>query len=764
VTYRKDNRIISYSTYFLKFAIQRNNASMKQIMTKIFFRIILLLLATNVIYAQDKIVWNEISQDESASFPFGNGTVGGNVWAEKDGMYLYLARNDCFSELGRLLKAGKLKLTIDGCRWDENCIQVLDLHNGIIEISNSTLTINVFADSEFPVIWIRGNLKSPSKVSIEPRIWRTESRTLEENEKHSSFNVHKYNGIFPIFESADISFCHDKYIGFYHHNDTSTYDFTLKNNHLDFIGVKDPFKNRTFGTIINSDKLFLSDKGTLSSIKPISEFTIKIAVTSFPDCTTEQWKSNTLSVLQSCGKYSKAVTRTKAYWNELWSRSYLEISTPDIETGRMITELYNCQRWLTLSAGRSEYPIKFNGSIFTVSPEKINSRTGSNPDYRQWGECFWWQNTRLPYFTMLKTGDWESIRNLGYFYNSLMPAFREQAKVYYGIKGAIIPEVITQFGTFTASSYSIGTKTIGPKTMYTKHIFQDPLELIHILMDYYRYSDDEKYLQEVTIPMSEEFLDFFISYAKIDSTGKMRMRNTQSIETYWYGVENDMPTLAGLHAVMKDFSSLSSEVKIPQSMKKKIDYIRCNLPDIPYEIDSLGEKVFAPAEKYKNETNNFENPELMTVFPFDLCNFTTENLEVGRRTFKNRKFNLHNGWSQDVQISAMLGLTEETKNEILIRLTNQNKEFKFPAYFGPNFNWVPDGDHGATLETAIQDMVIQSYDGKVYLLPAFPKDWNVKFRFAVPGKAYVWGEYHDGKWIEKPKSDKVSTTIIGFGL
>jgi len=52
--------------------------------------------------------------------------------------------------------------------------------------------------------------------------------------------------------------------------------------------------------------------------------------------------------------------------------------------------------------------------------------------------------------------------------------------------------------------------------------------------------------------------------------------------------------------------------------------------------------------------------------------------------------------------------------------------------------------------THIQDMVIQSHDGNVYLLPAFPKDWDVQFKFAVPGNTTVSGDYSSGKWVTKP--------------
>lgn len=720
-------------------------------------------------YAPESIVWNEISEDESASFPFGNGEVAGNVWAEKNGMYVYLTRNDCFSELGRLLKTGKIKLSVDSCSWDEGCKQKLDLENGMVEITNSKMSVKVFADSKLPIIWIHGKLQNPSNVSIEPVIWRDSPHIIsgdkptnvwDGDEIMSAWTFRSFKGDLPYPESADVTFSLDNCIGFFHHNDTSGYEFTLKNNHLNNIGVKDPIKDRTFGAMLKSDNMTKTEGGILKSEKPISEFTIKVAVTSFPSCSPENWKQQTLSVLESSDTFDQAEDRTKSYWNDKWSKSYLKISTPDTVTGKKITELYNCQRWMTLCAGKSSYPIKFNGSIFTLSPYKINGIKDLTPDFRMWGDAYWWQNTRLPYYPMLKTGDWETIRHLAEFYHSLMPAFREQAKVYYGIDGAILPETITQYGTFAPCDYGLGADSTGPINMNIRHIFQDPLEFIHLMMDCYRYSGNEEFLKKEIVPMSEDFLDFFISYAKIDSLGKMRMKNTQSLETYWFGVENDMPTVAGLHAVVKDFTTLPSDTLIPTELAKKIEYIKKALPDIPTEKGSEGNLRFAPAEKYDSREGNSENPALMVVFPFEVCNFTSPDVEVGRQAFRDRKFKNHFGWARDCQEAAILGMTEEAKDELLIRIENKNAAFKFPTYFGPNFDWVPDQDHGGNLMTSIQDLVIQSYDGKVYLLPAFPKDWDVQFRFAVPGEASVWGNYKGGKWVDKPKSDKATTEIV----
>lgn len=76
----------------------------------------------------------------------------------------------------------------------------------------------------------------------------------------------------------------------------------------------------------------------------------------------------------------------------------------------VLSQAYKLQRYMNACAGRGNYPIKFNGSLFTVSGNEMNEMF--DPDYRRWGEPYWFQNTRLPYWTMLAAGDFELMKPL----------------------------------------------------------------------------------------------------------------------------------------------------------------------------------------------------------------------------------------------------------------------------------------------------------------------------------------------------------------
>jgi hypothetical protein len=67
--------------------------------------------------------------------------------------------------------------------------------------------------------------------------------------------------------------------------------------------------------------------------------------------------------------------------------------------------------------------------------------------------------------------------------------------------------------------------------------------------------------------------------------------------------------------------------------------------------------------------------------------------------------------------------------------------------------------------TGLQEMLVSAEPdpkGKIYLLPAWPKEWDVDFKLHVPGKTVVECVYRAGK-IEKlavtPKDRKKSIIL-----
>ena len=106
------------------------------------------------------------------------------------------------------------------------------------------------------------------------------------------------------------------------------------------------------------------------------------------------------------------------------------------------------------------------------------------------------------------------------------------------------------------------------------------------------------------------------------------------------------------------------------------------------------------------------------------------------------------GWQQFPIWAARLGMTDLARDLILARATNTHKESRFPAMWGPNYDWIPDQDNGGVLLHGFQSMLMQCEDGRIHLLPAWPKDWDVDFKLRAPRSTTVEGKFENGEIVD----------------
>jgi len=94
---------------------------------------------------------------------------------------------------------------------------------------------------------------------------------------------------------------------------------------------------------------------------------------------------------------------------------------------------------------------------------------------------------------------------------------------------------------------------------------------------------------------------------------------------------------------------------------------------------------------------------------------------------------------------AYLGLAGEAKRNLVNRAHRHDQSARFPAFWGPNYDWTPDQDHGGVLLRTFQAMLMQTDGEKIYLLPAWPEDWDCDFKLHAPFKTTIIGRVRDGK-------------------
>jgi hypothetical protein len=64
---------------------------------------------------------------------------------------------------------------------------------------------------------------------------------------------------------------------------------------------------------------------------------------------------------------------------------------------------------------------------------------------------------------------------------------------------------------------------------------------------------------------------------------------------------------------------------------------------------------------------------------------------------------------------------------------------------GPNYDCIPDQDHGGILTKGVQSLVMQCEGKQIDLFPAFPSKWDCEFKLRAPYQTIVEGKLKNGK-------------------
>jgi hypothetical protein len=698
--------------------------------------------------------------------PLGNGDIALNAWAEPTGdILLYLSKTDSWSEDGRLLKLGRLRFHLPGLSADslKTFRQALYVDQGLILLEwgegSAKLSIKVWVDANQPIIRVECESNSAFDLKVSLELWRTERKEMDGNVFHHGA-IGKLTEKEPLFVEPDHILDGGKdNLLWCHRNEYSVWENTLKHQGLDSLinQSTDPLINRTFGAAVQGNGLSAFDRKTLSSNQPQQLFCIKIYPVTAQTKTLDEWTEEVKKSKKKCEQtnWKNAFEQHCQWWKAFQERSWIHLSGPN--EAQTVSRGYLLQRFMNACAGRGSFPIKFNGSLFNVDgifqesiPNKEMIGKPYDADFRLWGGGYWFQNTRLIYWSLLKTGDFEFIKPWWEMFLSALPLAKERAEVYHNIDGAFFPETMSFWGSYLNINYGYDREGKEPGEVdnrYIKRYWQGGLELCAFLLEVYEYTNAQEFLQEKALPLIKPILSFYRAYfTEKDNDGKIRLSNTQSLET-WHHAVNPLPDIAGLQWVLDHLLELPEDIL---STKDQVEFttFRSELPSLPKRSYVWQKKTkLLPALEY-DINSNLENPELYAVFPYRFFGVGKPEVDTGRFTYETRREKRSGGWHQDGLQAAVLGLTEEAQKEAIHNFSNINPNCQFPAFWGPNYDWTPDMDHGSVAVLTLQNMLMQSDGDKIILLPAWPEEWDCDFKLHAPKQTVLEGKISKGK-IEK---------------
>jgi hypothetical protein len=490
----------------------------------------------------------------------------------------------------------------------------------------------------------------------------------------------------------------------------------------------------------------------------------------------QEWKDGLTKTIQTAAKEKNALAATQKWWNDFWNRSFVFINATkenDTSTAWQTGRNYQLFHYMLGCNAYGDYPTKFNGGLFTYDPALIDTSFKLTPDFRNWGGgVHTAQNQRLVYWPFLKNGDVDLLKPQFDFYLRILKNAELRSKVYWDHGGACFTEQMENYGLPNMAEYGAKRPANFDKGLeynaWLEYEWDTVLEFCVMMLETERYAAKDI---SAYIPFIESCLRFFDQHYQylakqrgikpLDGKGQLILHPGSGAETFKMAY-NSTSTIAALKTVTTRLLELPSNYLSAQERSHLDSFLR-RIPPISF-AEFNGHKTIAPALHWER-INNVESPQLYPVFPWGIYGIGKPDLDIARNTWNYDtlaiKFRSHIGWKQDNIFAARLGLTTEAVRLTTLKLQNSGR--RFPAFWGPGFDWTPDHNWGGSGMIGLQEMLLQTDGEKIYLFPAWPKDWDVHFKLHAPYQTTVEGVLKNGKvesLIVQPESRKKGIIIL----
>jgi alpha-L-fucosidase 2 len=457
---------------------------------------------------------------------------------------------------------------------------------------------------------------------------------------------------------------------------------------------------------------------------------------------------------QSLSKITGKDAADRSWWHQFWQRAApMKIASPD-GSGEYMENL----RALCLYSAASESGGEFPGSQAGVA-DLLGSALMHNWD----PAAYWHWNLRMQVAANLSAGVPEL--NAPYFtlYKGSLSGIESWTKEHMkGLPGICIPETMRfngpgiEYETWNPKEPVIGMNCdAGSKPYYNARTISTGAEVSLWIWQQYLATNDRAFLAR-NFPVMAAAARFLLAYETNGQDGLRHTVPTNAHETQW-DTEDSTIDLA---ARMAFFQAAADAAKILGTEPALAAQLRAELGKIPpfprTEAKSAktllagnsgaGDDVIADSYHPADENHNVENIGLEPVWPFGVIGDTSPLFALAQRTFEHRPYPTNQDWSFDPIQAARLHLPDEVR-ATLVKLTET-----YQTFINGYANW--GGKTGefyleqqGVVAAALDEALVQDYDGLIRIDPAFPKEWDVDGQVAVRGKSRVDVSIRGGKVV-----------------
>ena len=708
--------------------------------------------------SQHDIVYLEPEFDSFNGFPLGNGDLGGMLWFTNEGITLQINKIDLYDKPanGRmtLRSAGRLNVNLGvPCYSYMHLADFearLSLQNADLKIKSST----PFADTEI-TSWVDAN----------SNVWVIDCQA-DYKKTLPSGAVNRIS--LERWGSCDFG-------GWYGSRDRDVANGlgTAKvNRQENDIILEEKFEGGLHFTIAcrvletPTEILRVSDRES-SMITPLSskqKYKILISVVSSND--SDNPTQEAISLLDKAEVKTFTALRKEhlSWWTHFWSKSFVHLADNYLEN------IYYIRRYLMGSSSRGKYPVPFNGGLWTT-----------NYDHRQWATPHHW-NTQESYWGLAVQNDCDLLRPYIETYVNMIPQGKALARKKGTKDGLLITEAHDFSGNMVSANWGNMTTNYTPASQISK-----------IMWEYYAYTQDRDYLRNTIYPFMKEAAEFYLNFLQWDDVRKeFYIYPAQPYEHEWSSkLKNTITDRYMIESLFKNCIKAAQDLNMDKSKIKQWKHVISHLwappiLDVPEKGKVFGLAFTENNEVYPDAKTNIQgyhfDAHTTAVFPAGVRGLDhkgTDYFEIARNIALHHPKN-RNAITPGAIVSARLGLGDKVLERLQCSVNylqhfNQGLFYNLDHwhYFSRYVDQIPNAELYAQrdymydsrltynrpeagksgfrtkpfvqcgmetmgiLGTAINEMLLQSHEGKIRVFPAIPSKFASAFTLRAEGAFIV---------------------------